>query len=106
MSRNEIVDMMKSEAGKLRLRVVKRDIVAFIREIYVTFNEYARQKNIELTFGSEVESASVAFDGRQLEKVFFNLPLSFTLVLLFSMRLLPGWSALRILVRTVVRDAC
>lgn len=70
---NEIVDMMKSEAGKLRLRVVKRDIVAFIREIYVTFNEYARQKNIELTFSSEVESASVAFDGRQLEKVFFNL---------------------------------
>lgn len=70
---NEIVDMMKSEAGKLRLRVVKRDIVAFIREIYVTFNEYARQKNVELTFDSEVESLSVAFDGRQLEKVFFNL---------------------------------
>ena len=70
---NEIVDMMKSEAGKLKLKIARYDIVAFMREIYVTFDEYARQRNVSLSFESDCEGVFLEFDNRQLEKVFFNL---------------------------------
>lgn len=70
---NEIVDMMKSEAGKLKLKVARYDVVAFLREIYVTFDEYARQRDISLSFETDSESLYLEFDNRQLEKVFFNL---------------------------------
>ena len=70
---NEIVDMMKSEAGKLKLKVAERDIVAFLKEIYVSFEEYARQRDINLSFESEYDRVNLEFDNRQLEKVFFNL---------------------------------
>lgn len=71
---NEIVDVMKSESGKMRLRVAEYDIVGFLREIYVTFEEYARQRNIELTFTSPKEQDIVLkYDKRQMEKVFFNI---------------------------------
>ncbi len=69
----EFVDMMKSEAGKLKLKVARHDIVSFVREIYVTFDEYARQRGISLTFESDSESVFLEFDKRQMEKVFFNL---------------------------------
>ena len=70
---NEIVDMMKSEAGKLKLKVARHDMVSFLKEIYVTFDEYARQRNIDLSFESDCERIFLEFDNRQLEKVFFNL---------------------------------
>lgn len=70
---NEIVDMMKSEAGKLKLKVARRDIVAFMREIYITFDEYARQREVSLSFESDCDGVFLEFDNRQLEKVFFNL---------------------------------
>ena len=70
---NEFVDMMKSEAGKLKLKVARHDIVSFVREIYVTFDEYARQREISLSFESDCDSIFLEFDKRQMEKVFFNL---------------------------------
>ena len=70
---NEIVDMMKSEAGKLKLNVARHDIVAFLQEISVTFDNYARKRETSLTFESDSESIFLEFDKRQLEKVFFNL---------------------------------
>ena len=65
--------MMKSEAGKLKLKVARHDVVAFLQEIFVTFDDYARKRETSLSFDSDCESIFLEFDKRQLEKVFFNL---------------------------------
>ncbi len=70
---NELLDYRKMEGNQIKLMVVKQDWVKFSKEIYLSFKEFAYQKEIKFEFESSSERIDLWFDKNQMEKVFYNL---------------------------------
>lgn len=70
---NELMDFRKIESGKMPLKLSKDNIVSFVNEIYLSFQQLAQQQNIKYSFKTEEENIELFFDKEQLEKVVFNL---------------------------------
>lgn len=70
---NQLMDLRKSEGGKMRLRVEQLDLIKFIEDIHFAFKEYAQQKKITFSIFKEVESLDMWFDPDKLDKILFNL---------------------------------
>lgn len=70
---NQILSFRKLEAGHEAVQARKTNLVAFVEEIYTSFKETARLRNIEYLFESSALEIMVWFDPEKLEKVFFNL---------------------------------
>ncbi|WP_294481025.1 two-component regulator propeller domain-containing protein [uncultured Bacteroides sp.] len=70
---SELLDFRKQEQGYLKLKVEEQNIVAFTRQIYMCFYEYAQKKEITYRFDYVEDTIAVWFDAMQLQKVVFNL---------------------------------
>ena len=70
---SELLDFRKQEQGYLKLKVEEQNLVAFTRQIFMCFYEYAQKKEITYRFDYVEETISVWFDSQQLQKVIFNL---------------------------------
>lgn len=70
---SELLDFRKFTQNRYTLSVKRRDMVCFIKEIFLTFNDYANEKGLEYKFSSKPEEIICWFDEKQLEKVFFNI---------------------------------
>ena len=70
---NQILDVSKLEAGKMRLFASERDLVRFVRTSVFAFQSLADTRGLRLTFESDAEQLPIYFDGEKLEKVLFNL---------------------------------
>ncbi len=70
---NELLEFRKSEQGHLNIKVVNRDVVEFLYEIYLSFTEYASYRDIKFEFESAEEHIKIWFDPNQMQKVFYNL---------------------------------
>lgn len=70
---NQLLDFRKSEAGKLKLNPSKSNIVPYIEDIKLSFEELARVRHIDFTFIAPDECVEVWFDNINLTKVIFNL---------------------------------
>lgn len=70
---NELLDFQKMDQQQIHLRVCENDIVSFIKEIYLSFEEQAKLKQIKYTFNSTPDTISCWFDPEQLQKVFYNI---------------------------------
>ena len=70
---NQIIDFRKQETGKLILRAAEGNIVKFIREIKLSFNDQAELHNIHFDLITELDELHVWYDRDELEKVFYNL---------------------------------
>ncbi len=70
---NQLLDFRKLESGKMKLQVEEADIVAFIKEISLSFNELAVQKNISFRVKSDYKSLTCFFDKNKVEIMVFNL---------------------------------
>ncbi|NMH88378.1 hybrid sensor histidine kinase/response regulator transcription factor [Flavivirga algicola] len=70
---SELLDFRKSESGKARLFASKNNIVPFIQQTKLSFDELAQQKNIDFQFISEKDTIKVWFDDSKLRKILFNL---------------------------------
>lgn len=70
---NQLLDLRKQEAGKIKLRVKETDMVKFIREIVLLFRELAGSKRIKLEFQANENTIPVWFDSAAMEKVIYNL---------------------------------
>jgi signal transduction histidine kinase/ligand-binding sensor domain-containing protein/DNA-binding response OmpR family regulator len=70
---NELLDYRKMEGSQIKLKVVKQDWVKFSKEIYLSFKEFAYQKEIKFEFETSSERIDLWFDKNQMEKVFYNL---------------------------------
>ncbi|MBB5439663.1 ligand-binding sensor domain-containing protein/signal transduction histidine kinase/CheY-like chemotaxis protein [Pedobacter sp. AK017] len=69
----ELLDFRKIESGKMPLKVSVYNLVSFCEEIFYSFESLARSKNIDYRFVCEETSILLNIDGRQLEKVFYNI---------------------------------
>jgi signal transduction histidine kinase/ligand-binding sensor domain-containing protein/DNA-binding response OmpR family regulator len=70
---NELLEFRKSEQGHLTVKVVQRDIVDFLYEIYLSFTEYANYRDIKFEFENAGQHINIWFDPVQMQKVFYNL---------------------------------
>ncbi len=69
---NQLLDLAKLEAGKMKLKVDIGDIGHFFRRIAKSFSELAEKESIDFSF-DVTEKAQVYFDEEKLEKIVYNL---------------------------------
>jgi len=70
---NEFLDLSKIEAGLLKLNVGKGNISNYISGIVETYRYLAEQKNIRLSYKSEILTENCFFDADKIEKILNNL---------------------------------
>ena len=70
---NQLMDFRKIEEARLELNLTKNDIVLFIKEIADTFNQDAKQRNINFNYISSHPSYEIWFDADKLDKIIYNL---------------------------------
>lgn len=70
---NQLMDLRKSQAGKLHLKIAKDEMCSFMQEIYSAFNQIAISKDIDFSYECTEERIAAWYDKSLLEKVVFNL---------------------------------
>ncbi|MBP6759928.1 MAG: response regulator, partial [Flavobacterium sp.] len=70
---NQVLDFRKAQAGELKLKVSKTDIVAYSKNIFESFKELAYNKNIRLNFNTENEDITGWIDNDKYDKILYNL---------------------------------
>ncbi len=70
---NQLIDFRKFENKHSKLQAAKGNLVKFLKEIHLSFDEYAKIGNYTYTFTSQAENVTVYFDRFKLERVFYNL---------------------------------
>ncbi|MFC3417358.1 hybrid sensor histidine kinase/response regulator transcription factor [Algoriphagus hitonicola] len=70
---NQLLDFRKSEHGLLKLHLSYADFVEFSKEVYLSFQNLASQKQISYHFESNVDELTLEFDRNQMEIVLCNL---------------------------------
>jgi signal transduction histidine kinase/ligand-binding sensor domain-containing protein/DNA-binding response OmpR family regulator len=70
---NQLMDFQKTESGKLKLQVSENDLIMFLDEVYLSFNELAKSQKINFIYENPYVTMPAYFDESILEKVCFNL---------------------------------
>ncbi|MSP85589.1 MAG: response regulator [Flavobacteriaceae bacterium] len=70
---NRLMDFRKFENNQFILEAAEGNIVIYIKEIFLSFTEYAKDGGYKFTFESSDEEIGVYFDRFKLERVFYNL---------------------------------
>jgi len=70
---NELLDFRKLEQKHVMLKVHEQNLIDFLKELYLSFYEYAMSRSINYYFESKEENIPCRFDPEQLQKVFYNL---------------------------------
>lgn len=70
---SELMDFRKAETNHMKLHMAKHDLIDFLNDIYVSFEEISLKRNIKLSFVHNLSNADLFFDKVQMEKVIFNL---------------------------------
>lgn len=69
----ELLDFRKQEQGHMKIKVSPHNIIDFLYENYLLFQEYAHNRQIELRFEHECDKLEVWYDQKQMLKVVNNL---------------------------------
>jgi signal transduction histidine kinase/DNA-binding response OmpR family regulator/ligand-binding sensor domain-containing protein len=70
---NQLLDISKIEAGSMKLKTEKHNIVSFLKSLFYSFESLAEAEKITLKFESEFEKIAVLFEPDKMEKIFYNL---------------------------------
>lgn len=70
---NQLLDLRKSQEGKLDLHISKSNLIPFLEEIHLAFSHLAIKKSIHFEFEKDESSFYAWFDKSLIEKVVFNL---------------------------------
>ena len=70
---NQLLDLSKLEARKMKLQACPVELVQFLREITSSYESLAANKNIKYFFYPEVTELAVYIDAEKIEKVVHNL---------------------------------
>ncbi len=69
----ELLDFRKQEQGYMSIKVKEHNMVDFVYEHYLLFQEYAAQRKITFTFQKTNNNIPVWYDAKQMQKVMNNL---------------------------------
>jgi signal transduction histidine kinase/ligand-binding sensor domain-containing protein/DNA-binding response OmpR family regulator len=70
---DQLNDVHKIELGKAVFQPEKTNIIELCRNVISCFNMEAMDKNINLSYSSEVEKLNVYIDPEKVDKIFFNI---------------------------------
>jgi len=70
---NRLMDFRKYETNQFTLEAAEGNIVKYVKEIFLSFTEYAKDGGYKYTFESVDDEIIVYFDRLKLERVFYNL---------------------------------
>lgn len=70
---NQLKDLQKLETDDLQLSLSRGDIIRYIREIVLSFQDYALDHRIHFNFKAEPEVVIAWFDADKLDKIIYNL---------------------------------
>ncbi len=70
---NQILDFRRAEAGEIKLKVAKVDILPYTNDVFYSFMELAQSKNIDFNFNVEDESMVCWIDVDKYNKILYNL---------------------------------
>jgi signal transduction histidine kinase/DNA-binding response OmpR family regulator/ligand-binding sensor domain-containing protein len=70
---NQLLDLSKLDAGKLKLEASKGNIVSFVKNIALSFESLAESKDIKLKILAEEEYLELFFDKDKMTKIIANL---------------------------------
>lgn len=70
---NELMDFRKIEMGKIKLKIVNADLIAFLHDVKAVFDDHAEQHQINYVFHSDREVLETWFDKEKIEKVIYNI---------------------------------
>lgn len=70
---SELLEFRKLEQNYGTLQIKQKDIIVFLKEIYLSFADYAQQRNINYEFKLPDFPVLCWFEPQLMEKVFFNL---------------------------------
>tara|TARA_R110002049_G_scaffold164173_2_gene330207 strand:- start:11799 stop:15851 length:4053 start_codon:yes stop_codon:yes gene_type:complete len=70
---NRLMDFRKLENNLIKLEAAEGNIVKFLKEIYLSFTEYAKDGNYDYSFHVPADEILVYYDRYKLERVFYNL---------------------------------
>jgi len=70
---NELLDFSRIEQKALKLEKTVVDVVSLCKEAVNSMMEYARSKEVMLSFETDLDSLEVSIDPRRLKQVLFNL---------------------------------
>ncbi len=70
---NQLLDLSKLEAGRLKLQVTRQNIVPLLSGLVQSFESLARRKNIEYVFNKPENDIELYIDTEKFEKIIINL---------------------------------
>ncbi|MBX5437923.1 MAG: helix-turn-helix domain-containing protein [Thermoflavifilum sp.] len=70
---NQLLDFRKLETQSIPLHLAEADVVAYVRELAMSFMDIADRKQIAFTIETNLSSLQMAFDADKLERIVFNL---------------------------------
>ena len=70
---SELLEFRKLGQNYGTLQMKQQDIMVFLKEIYLSFADYAQQRNIAYTFDVPETAVRCWFEPQLMEKVFYNL---------------------------------
>ncbi|WP_108802465.1 two-component regulator propeller domain-containing protein [Aquimarina sp. Aq107] len=70
---NQLLDFRKFENKHSKLQVAEGNLVKYLKEIYLSFNEFAKAGSYIYTFEASSDMIKIYFDRYKLERVFYNL---------------------------------
>ena len=70
---NQLLDLSRLEAGKLKLEATRGNIVSFVKGVALSFESLAESKDITLKLQSEKEFIEMYFDKEKMMKIFTNI---------------------------------
>ena len=69
----QILEVRKSQAGQLRLKVSRSDLAAFVSHVVEEIRPMAEQKHIDLETALPEKETAAWFDSDKLDKILYNL---------------------------------
>lgn len=70
---NRLMDFRKLENNLIKLEAAEGNIVKFLKEVYLSFSEYAKDGHYDYNFHTSADEILVFYDRYKLERVFYNL---------------------------------
>lgn len=70
---DQLMDFRKFENNHFQLRAAEGNIVAFVKEIFLSFKQFAKLHHFNYEFTSEVDALMLWYDRDKMERVIYNL---------------------------------
>ncbi len=70
---NNLLEITKIESGQTKLKIGNYDIVFLASSITESVQEYANQRDLNLSFASSIKSKIIGIDDEKLERILLNL---------------------------------